>query len=88
MDAKNDVLGARSKTHGDFIDNAEYSSGILRIMQSSKNWDNMPDAHQHALAMLSCKLGRILAGDFKFEDHWVDIAGYATLVANSIAERR
>jgi hypothetical protein len=37
-----------------------------------------------ALDMILHKIGRIVAGDATFKDHWVDIAGYATLVADRV----
>lgn len=40
-----------------------------------------------ALDMICHKLGRIIAGDASFKDHWVDIAGYATLVADRVPDR-
>jgi hypothetical protein len=38
-----------------------------------------------SLDMILHKIGRIVAGDAAFKDHWVDIAGYATLVADRVA---
>ena len=37
-----------------------------------------------ALEMICHKIARIVAGDPDFADHWRDIAGYATLVANEL----
>ena len=34
--------------------------------------------------MIAHKIGRILAGDPNHIDHWLDIAGYATLVAKEL----
>jgi hypothetical protein len=31
--------------------------------------------------MIAHKIGRIIAGDPDFRDHWDDLAGYATLIA-------
>jgi len=40
-----------------------------------------------ALDMILHKIGRIVAGDATFKDHWVGIAGYATLVADRVEPR-
>lgn len=39
-------------------------------------------AHVARLEMIAHKVGRILAGNPHFEDHWADIAGYARLSAD------
>jgi hypothetical protein len=35
--------------------------------------------HAESLEMIAHKIGRILAGNENFHDHWDDIAGYAKL---------
>jgi hypothetical protein len=40
---------------------------------------------QEALDMICHKIGRIVNGDPNYADSWVDIAGYATLVADRLA---
>jgi hypothetical protein len=43
------------------------------------------DADQiEALEMICHKIARVLNGDPNHHDHWHDIAGYATLVANRL----
>lgn len=37
-----------------------------------------------ALEMIAHKIARICNGDPNYADNWVDIAGYATLVANRL----
>ena len=34
--------------------------------------------------MISHKIARIMNGDPNYADNWIDIAGYATLVANRL----
>lgn len=46
-----------------------------------------PDMRE-ALEMIAHKIGRILAGDPAYDDSWVDIAGYATRVAERLKEPR
>jgi len=43
---------------------------------------------QEGLHMIFHKLGRIAAGSRVFQDHWDDIAGYATLVSRSLKEEK
>lgn len=83
MDVTN-VLAERGKRYGEFDHQAEYAQGIKRIFQSSPNWAEMQDDQREALDLIANKLGRILNGDPNYDDSWVDLAGYATLVANRL----
>lgn len=86
----NNILNERSKTHGDFLDNSRASQNIKHIMHA-ENADR-PKRHQISLALDQCealdmianKIGRILGGNPDVIDHWDDIAGYATLIANRL----
>ena len=44
----------------------------------------MDDDQREALEMIAHKIARILNGDPNYADNWIDIAGYATLVANRL----
>jgi hypothetical protein len=44
----------------------------------------LDDDMQESLDMIAHQIGRIIAGDPGFADHWADIAGYAQLVANRL----
>lgn len=44
--------------------------------------DKLDDVQRESLSMIFHKIGRILAGDPNFRDHWDDIAGYAKLAAD------
>jgi hypothetical protein len=39
-----------------------------------------------ALDMICSKISRIVNGDPDYDDSWVDIAGYAQLIVNSLKE--
>jgi hypothetical protein len=82
-----DVLAERRKTHGSFrvhslttlaLEHAFYDGAA----EAGKVKADFSSEQQEALHMIFHKLGRIAAGDPDFKDHWVDIAGYAQLVAN------
>jgi hypothetical protein len=45
------------------------------------------DDQWEALEMIVHKMGRIVNGNPDEVDHWVDIAGYATLVADRLQGR-
>ena len=73
------LLSERQTTHGDFSDNARNGQFLRDFYRSSPNWETMHPVHKEALDMMACKLSRILSGQSSHDDHWKDIAGYATL---------
>jgi hypothetical protein len=44
----------------------------------------MPATHRETFEMIAHKIGRALAGDFNFADHYTDIQGYARLIERQI----
>lgn len=78
-----EILKERGKTHGDFSQQSALSQGFKELMRQSTRVGLYP--HQkEALDMIVHKLSRILSGNPNEPDHWVDIAGYSTLVANEL----
>ena len=81
------ILRDRQKTHGDWYTNATFSREIKTVvlhaiqLRRTRSYEGFTDNQLEALDMIAHKLGRILAGDAAYEDHWLDIAGYAVLAA-------
>lgn len=80
------VLDERGARYGNFIDQARVAQRLKNVaqnfaMQQGKTFD-MDQAE--AIDMIFSKLARILNGDPNYADNWIDIAGYATLVANRL----
>ena len=78
------VLQERGSRYGEFIKNANVSQDLKCIMEQSTNWNNMDNDMREALHMIAHKISRILEGDYSYDDSWVDIAGYSTLVAERL----
>ena len=78
----NETLAQRQQTHGKFESHAEISQKMKAAMYESDVWKDLPYEHCEALEMIAHKIARILNGNPDVHDHWHDIAGYATLVAN------
>lgn len=76
------ILAERGKTHGDYTDHAEITQQIKQIMRAQKKWSELANHERETLDMIAHKIGRVLAGNPHFEDHWRDMAGYATLSAD------
>lgn len=81
-----EMLDARGKRYGDFESHAAITQNIKAVMRECDNWVLMSDDKREALEMIAHKIGRILNGDPDYKDSWDDIAGYATLVANSLKD--
>lgn len=78
------VLVERGKRYGMFSEHARITQNIKRAMEDSPNWKSLAPDQREALEMIAHKAGRILNGDPNYDDSWVDISGYATLVAKEL----
>lgn len=90
-----EILKERGARYGKFADHARITQEIKQVFRDHTPGGVMRhgehvaffEADQvEALDMIAHKLGRILAGDPNYADSWVDIAGYAQLVANRLLE--
>ena len=77
------TLKERQKTHGNFITHALISQSLKTVMRDHGLHELAPDQSE-ALEMIAHKIARILNGDPDHHDHWHDIAGYSTLIANRL----
>lgn len=77
------VLTERKTTHGEFRDHARITQALKAVVRAEGGERLSPIAAE-SIDMILHKIGRVLAGDPYFKDHWVDIAGYATLVADRV----
>jgi hypothetical protein len=78
------TLKERGTRYGDFATHAEYAECFNLVYLSSPNWETMSPDCKESLRIIANKIGRILNGDPEYDDNWVDIAGYATLVLRRI----
>ena len=84
----NQTLEERQKTHGEFITHAIISQDLASSMRGAKYWHDLECDQREALEMIAHKIARILNGNPDTHDHWHDIAGYATLVANRLTDNK
>ena len=83
----NEMLAGRQARYGSFQGHAEISQALKLTMQEWAKWPMLEDDQREALEMISHKIARILNGDPNYADNWIDIAGYATLVANRLEKK-
>jgi hypothetical protein len=83
------TLDARAVEYGKFIEGAEVMQMLKRVVQNALNNRDKILAHDQAEAMdmIIHKIGRIVNGNPDVVDHWLDIAGYAQLVADRLNGR-
>lgn len=80
------ILDERGSNYGSFLGLSQVTQRLKAVAhnfagQNNKTFD--PDQAE-ALDMIFTKIGRILNGDPNHIDSWIDIAGYATLVADRL----
>jgi len=78
------TLNERGKRYGSFYANADTAQLLKQAMQSLDGWERLQVDQCEALQMIAHKIARILNGDPNYADSWVDIAGYAKLVADRL----
>ena len=80
------VLDDRAKDYGKFIEGAEIMQMLKRLVHNYIEDRGTPLAfdQREAIDMIIHKLGRIINGNPDKVDHWVDVAGYAKLVADRL----
>lgn len=80
------TLTERGTRYGAFIGHAEVTQHLKAYYRSElakRGKTMLPDQYE-AMDMVMHKIGRIVNGDPDYADSWVDIAGYAKLVADRL----
>lgn len=81
------TLAERGERYGEFKDHARISQnlkGLFIAYMSIKKYADLEPDQREALEMIFHKLARIANGDPHYADSWIDIAGYAKLVADRL----
>jgi len=83
------TLSARGEKYGPFIGHAEISRALKNVLrfytvERKGSWQTLDADMSEALEMIAHKMARIINGDQNHTDSWVDIAGYAKLVADRL----
>ena len=80
------ILNARGSNYGSFEGVAGFAQvmkGLIRDTQEGRG-AYLPADQCEALDMIASKIARIVNGNADYVDSWIDIAGYATLVADRL----
>jgi hypothetical protein len=81
-----EILQERGKRYGKFKDHALIAQRLKYVVHDaiSVRCAEFEDDQTEALDMICHKIARILNGDPNYADSWIDIAGYAQLVADRL----
>lgn len=83
------ILNERGSRYGSFVGHAGVTQAykdFTALELRNRDKTLAPD-QQEALDMIFHKIGRIINGDPDYADSWIDIAGYAKLVADRLEGR-
>jgi len=83
------TLAERQAQYGCFEDVAFVTENIMATLSKARSngLSDLPHTHRMALYMIASKMARIVNGDPYYADSWVDIAGYAQLVATRLEKQ-
>lgn len=76
------ILEERGSRYGKFKDHAAITGRFKDIIDEFDF--KLSRSQKESLDMIFHKIGRILNGDPNYADSWIDIAGYAKLVADEL----
>jgi hypothetical protein len=80
------ILDERGARYGTFANHAMLSQALKMALidHATEHNKTFADDQKEAMEMICHKLARIVNGDPHYADSWMDIAGYATLVADRL----
>ena len=81
------TLEERGSRYGSFMEHARLTQELKKLIfdsMSPQRHQSLEPDQREAIDMICHKLGRIGAGDPHYSDSWLDIAGYAKLVADRL----
>ena len=81
-----EVLNERGGRYGKFLGHAQVAQELKDTLRGHlrNRGKVLADDQLEALDMICHKIARIVNGDPDYADSWVDIAGYAKLVADRL----
>lgn len=79
------TIEERETSHGSYYHQARTAQELKKLIHDhSHGWASLSVEQRESLDMIAVKISRILNGNPNEPDHWRDLAGYATLVANTL----
>lgn len=88
QDIVSSTLEERGNRYGSFKEHARVTQRFKSILREELQLRSkvLPMEQEECLDMIFHKIGRIVNGDCNYADNYVDIAGYAKLVADILLQ--
>lgn len=80
----NAILTSHETDYGPFSTQGVVAQELKEVFHDNIGWDHARPDQREALDLIANKLSRILNGNPDIIDHWIDIAGYALLIAQRL----
>lgn len=80
------ITDERGRQYGDFATQGEIAQDLKQYLREQEGWGRMKPHQREALDMIMHKIARIVNGNPNHKDSWVDIGGYAHIVAIRILD--
>ena len=80
----NKTLEQRGERYGKFNDVAGTTQQPMAIVECGASYEHLNAEQKTSLFMICNKMARIVNGDPNYIENWHDIAGYSTLIENSL----
>ena len=78
------TLNERGARYGNYSDVASTTQQLMSIVESGANYEHLNAEQKTSLFMICNKIARAVNGDPNYIENWHDIAGYSTLIENSL----
>jgi hypothetical protein len=79
-----DPTSERETTHGNYAKTAELAQTLKIAFKSCEGYGNLTLVQRESVEMICTKFARIFCGHPDHREHWLDIAGYAMLIAKML----
>ena len=78
------TLNERGARYGNYSDVASTTQQLMSIVECGANYEHLNAEQKTSLFMICNKIARAVNGDPNYIENWHDIAGYSTLIENSL----
>lgn len=81
-----ETLTERGTRYGKFVNHADAAQQLKDVIRGhmGEKWHRLAPDQKESLEMIAHKIARIINGDPDYADSWIDIGGYAKLVADRL----
>lgn len=78
--------GNKYNLNGSYADHAHLTQDLKRRCREHKGWSSMPGDIKESIDMILHKIARVINGNPRYKDNWVDIEGYAKLISRELKD--